>query len=78
MQTNKKSYRLYLTTIEKKVLFNIYKRLGVPYEKIREIIEGMSTHLKRLVSKLRRKKTPEEQIDIQFKEEFAKLCEGVV
>ena len=76
MKQKKKRYSFYLTKLEKNVLYKKYYALGISPEIIRIRINGVSEQLTKLVSKLRKKNIPEEKIDIEFKEEFAKLCEA--
>ena len=65
-----------MNTTEKKVLFKKYTEVdGLDFESADVKIKLVQTHLSNLMEELREKGMSEENMNIKFKEEFAKLVE---
>lgn len=64
---------LWLSRVEKNVLFQKYLSQGLSWKDAREKVSGCSEFLSTLVDKLRKKEVSDEEIGIKFKEEFAKM-----
>lgn len=68
---------LWLTNNEKLVLYRKYVKKGLNPKEASDKIKGITTHLEELVKQMREKNKSEKEINIRFKEEFAKLCQSV-
>ncbi len=65
----------YLTKLEWQVLNQKYTNQGWSYKEANQKVKGIREYLINFVQKLREEKKSEEELDIRFKEEFARLCE---
>lgn len=70
-----KNSHLYLTRVEKEVLFRKYLKQGLVVEEIRKKIKENLKYLSDLTIKLREQRKSEIEVNRIFKEEFAKLLE---
>ena len=68
---------LYLTKNEKLVLYKKLVHSGLSSEEANKRINNLSEQMKTLIEKLRNEVDTQEELNIKFKEGFAKLIEGV-
>lgn len=66
---------MYLTKDERQVLWKKYKEQGYDLDKIDKRINEINTHLGKMIEKYKLKGMSEEDINVKFKEEFAKMVE---
>jgi len=66
---------MYLTQVEKQVLFKKYIKQGYDNMEAKKKVENISREMSDLVKNLRSKNKSQKEINIVFKEEFAKLLE---
>lgn len=67
------NYHNYITTDEKRLLYKKYIQLGYDEQSASEKVNKVCNFLSELVSRLREKKLEEENVNLRFKEEWAKL-----
>lgn len=66
---------LYLTKVEKQVLYKKYIALGNSSGDANIKIKNFVNHLSEMVEKLKAQNKPEGEINKRFKREFEKLCQ---
>ena len=64
-----------LMSIEKYFLYKKYTSLGLSPKQATLKINEVVLNLKKIVSKMREEKKPEDEINTKFKEEFTKICQ---
>jgi hypothetical protein len=63
-----------LTQTEKNFLYKKYIKLGLTPKEAYYNVKKLIEHLKNLVSKLKLENKSNEDVNIQFKKEFEKIC----
>lgn len=71
-----KQFHGYLTYVERQILYKKYRATGMAHEDVIKKVQKTAEHLSELVKKMREEKKSEEHINVNFKEEFAKLIQS--
>lgn len=75
LQRERKVGNCYLTRFEKQILFKKYIKNGLDHEEANKKVKTIVKYLQDYRDKLKYKKMSDKDINMKFREEFAKLLE---